>query len=165
MEEVIALIYEIQKIIESQKTKNKEKISTLEDAKERLLQSFNDKSNEYQDLSTAYESLLSEKDSLAKTYEDKEKSFKEKTLGTVKYLVSRIEALEKSDNDKSQELSESASRITELEKHLYDKNSEEKIDLSQYVTLEKYNKDIEKIEANFDAMSSGDLSLIRKINK
>ena len=132
MEEVISLIYEIQKIIESQKVQNKEKIASLEDAKETVLQNFNKKSIEldnltekFKELTQEYETLKSEKDSIIKDNEEKTNSFREKTLGTVKFLVSRIE---------------------ELEKHLYDKNNEEKVDLSQYVTLRKYNEDIAKVE-------------------
>ena len=71
MEEVISLIYEIQKIIESQKVQNKEKIASLEDAKETVLQNFNKKSIEldnltekFKELTQEYETLKSEKDSI-----------------------------------------------------------------------------------------------------
>ena len=153
MEEVIALIYEIQKIIESQKVKNKEKIAALESAKETVLQSFNNKSIEFDnltekfnELTQEYEALKSEKESILKDNEEKTNSFREKTLGTVKFLVSRIEELSASVSDKDKENSDLVSQVKELEKHLYDKNNEEKVDLSQYVTLRKYNEDIAKVE-------------------
>lgn len=153
MEEVIALIYEIQKIIESQKIQNKERVSSLEEAKETILQSFNKKSIEFDnltekfnELTQEYETLKSEKDSILKNNEEKINSFREKTLGTVKLLVSRIEELSASISDKDKENSNLVSQVEELEKHLYDKNNEEKVDLSQYITLRKYNEDIAKIE-------------------
>lgn len=153
MEEVISLIYEIQKIIESQKVQNKEKIASLEDAKETVLQNFNKKSIEldnltekFKELTQEYETLKSEKDSIIKDNEEKTNSFREKTLGTVKFLVSRIEELSASVSDKDKENSNLVSQVEELEKHLYDKNNEEKVDLSQYVTLRKYNEDIAKVE-------------------
>ena len=153
MEEVIALIYEIQKIIESQKVKNKEKIASLEGAKDTLLQSFNNKSIEFDnltekfnELTQEYETLKSEKESILKDNEEKANSFREKTLGTVKFLVSRIEELSATVSEKDKENSNLTSQVGELEKHLYDKNNEEKIDLSQYITLKKYNEDIEKVE-------------------
>jgi chromosome segregation ATPase len=153
MEEVIALIYEIQKIIESQKIQNKERVSSLEEAKETILQSFNKKSIEFDnltekfnELTQEYETLKSEKESILKDNEEKINSFREKTLGTVKLLVSRIEELSTSVSDKDKENSNLVSQVEELEKHLYDKNNEEKVDLSQYITLRKYNEDIAKIE-------------------
>ena len=57
MEEVISLIYEIQKIIESQKVQNKEKIASLEDAKETVLQNFNKKSIELDNLTEKFKEL------------------------------------------------------------------------------------------------------------
>lgn len=153
MEEVIALIYEIQKIIESQKIQNKERFSSLEEAKETILQSFNKKSIEFDnltekfnELTQEYETLKLEKDSILKDNEEKINSFREKTLGTVKLLVSRIEELSASISDKDKENSKLVSQVEELEKHLYDKNNEEKVDLSQYITLRKYNEDIAKVE-------------------
>ena len=155
MDEVIALIYEIQKTIEAQKLKNKEKINTLESEKKTVLQNFNDKllelneiSEKYQSLIEDYENLKSEKEDILKSNEEKVNSFREKTLGTVKFLVSRIEELSALSSDKDNKLSELVSEKEDLEKRLSDKDAKEKIDLSQYVTLKKYEDDIQKAETD-----------------
>ena len=137
MEEVIKLIYEIQSIIESQKTKNKEKIGLLEDAKQTLLERFTDKNQEFEELRAKYQELVdnfntvsSEKEELTKSFTEKSEAFREKTLGTVKYLVNTIEKLE----------SELESKKSEIE-------NIDVPDLSQYVPIEKYNTEIAALKS------------------
>lgn len=103
-EEVVKLIYDIRDGIIEQKKNHKNALSTLQTTNEEWIESFNQKSKDYDSLHSRYDILLgefntakSEAEELQVQVVDKDKyisSLKDKTLGTIKRLVATIESQE-----------------------------------------------------------------------